>query len=541
MRAPICMSVLVLLSGLAPVKAADTPPAFDIADVHTSPRTMTPRMSGGVLRGNRFEIRQATMVDLVRVAYGVDADKVLGGPSWVELDRFDVLAKAPPATAPDVVRQMLQSLLAERFNLVVRQENKPMLAFVLSLGKGKPKLKEADGSGDTGCRPQQQPGAEPGSIPYNLYVCRNVTMDAFVTMIHNFANGYLTSPTVNSTGLAGSWDFELKWTSLGLLARAGGDGITLFDAVSKQLGLKLEPQQMPQPVVQLVSVNRTPGANPPGISTALPPPPPAEFEVADIKPSAPGVNQPMLQLLPSGRLTGQGIPLKLYITLAWELNEDMIVGLPKFADTAPFDIVAKVSSLAAGAANAPQIDIDSLRLMLRALLADRFKLATHMEDRLASGYVLTAVKPKLQKADPANRTGCTQPRPGIADAKDPRIANPVLSQYIVCHNITIAQFAEQLPMLGNGYVSTPVLDATGLKDAYDFTLSFSPPFQAAGRGGGVPGPAQGAPGDAAASDPNGALSLPEAVSRQLGLKMEMQKHTMPVLVIDHIEEKPTDN
>jgi uncharacterized protein (TIGR03435 family) len=186
------------------------------------------------------------------------------------------------------------------------------------------------------------------------------------------------------------------------------------------------------------------------------------------------------------------------------------------------------------------MDIDSLRLMLRALLADRFKLAAHMEDRPAPGYVLTAVKPKLQKADPANRTGCTQPPPGIADAKDPRMTNPVLSQYIVCHNITMAQFADQLTTVANGYVSTPVLDATGLKDAFDFTLSFSPFGQFAGRGG-IPGQAQPAPGDGGASDPNGALSLPEAVSKQLGLKMEMQKHTMPVLVIDHIEDKPTDN
>jgi uncharacterized protein (TIGR03435 family) len=97
-----------------------------------------------------------------------------------------------------------------------------------------------------------------------------------------------------------------------------------------------------------------------------------------------------------------------------------------------------------------------------------------------------------------------------------------------------------LPAVANGYVSTPVLDATGLKDAYDFTLSFSPVGQVAGRGG-VPGQGQPGAGEAGASDPNGALSLPEAISKQLGLKMEMQKRSMPVLVIDHIEEKPTDN
>ena len=205
------------------------------------------------------------------------------------------------------------------------------------------------------------------------------------------------------------------------------------------------------------------------MTTALPPPPPAEFEVADIRPTAPGATGARLQLQPNGRLDGQNIPLKAYINLAWNINSDELIGgLPKFAENARFDIVAKTSTTPGG-----QIDIDSLRLMLQKLLADRFKMTTHMEDRPVSGYVLTAVKPKLQKADPESRTGCAEPPPGVADSKDPRVANPVLSRYLTCHNMTIAQLAEQLPSLANGYVQTPVLDSTGLTDAYDFTLSFS--------------------------------------------------------------------
>ncbi len=500
MRAFTFVSLAVLLSGVAFAQAAT--PAFDIADVHASPKSMTPRMSGGVLRGNRFDIRQASMVDLIHTAYGVDADKVLGGPSWVELDRFDVLAKAPAKTSPEDTQRMLQALLADRFKLVVRQESKPMPAFVVSLGKGKPKLKEADGSGEPGCRPQPPAGpSEPGVIPYNLFVCRSVTMDTFATLIHNYANGYLTSPVMNSTGLQGSWDFELKWTSIGLLTQAGADGITLFDAVDKQLGLKLEPKQVPQPVIQIASVNRTPTDNPPGVTTALPPPPPAEFEVADIRPTAPGATGARLQLQPNGRLDGQNIPLRLYINLAWNISgDDLIAGLPKFVDSAHFDIVAKTTTTPGG-----QIDIDSLRLMLQKLLMDRFKMTTHMEDRPVNGYTLTAVKPKMQKADPEGRSGCVEPRPGQGDAKDPRASNPVLSRYLVCHNLTMAQFADQLVGLGTGYVQTPVLDSTGLTDAYDFTLSFSPPFLF--RGGGLPGQPPPPPGATAPSEPNGAQSL----------------------------------
>jgi uncharacterized protein (TIGR03435 family) len=93
--------------------------------------------------------------------------------------------------------------------------------------------------------------------------------------------------------------------------------------------------------------------------------------------------------------------------------------------------------------------------------------------------------------------------------------------------MTMAQFAEQLPMFAGGYVRTAVLDSTGLEGAFDFTMSFS--------GIGLVRAQQGA------QDPNGALSLPDAVNKQLGLKLELQKRMMPVLVIDRLEEKPTDN
>jgi uncharacterized protein (TIGR03435 family) len=513
------------------------PAAFDIADVHISPKTLNARMSGGVPRGTRFEIKQGTMVDLVRIAYGLDADKVLGGPSWVELDRFDVLAKVPANTSPETAKLMLQALLADRFKLVVRQESKPMPAFVLSQGKTKPKMKESDGSGEPGCRPQPQTApVEQGEIPQIHYSCRNVTMDAFVAQVHNYANGYMTRPGINATELSGSWDFDLTWTGRGNLVAAGSAGISLFDAIDKQLGMKMEPKDVPMPVIQIVSVNRTPTENPPGITTALPPPPPAEFEVADVKPSAPGATGGRLQLQPSGRLDGANIPLKSYITLAWNVNsDDMIVGIPKFAESEKFDIIAKAST--GGPGEVPQLDIDTVRAMLQKLLKDRFKLAVHTEEKQMNGYVLTSVKPKMQKADPSGRTGCKVPPPGSADSKDPRLTNPVLNSYFVCQNITMAQFAEQLSGYANGYLTIPLLDQTGLTDAYDFSLSWS----AVGifRGGGVPGGQ--AAGAAGASEPNGAISLMEAVSRQLGLKMEMQKHPLPVLVVDHLEEKPTDN
>jgi len=141
------VGLVTLLSGLAFGQSTDKPPAFDAADVHVSAKSPNANQSGGFLRGGRYEIRKGTMVDLVRLAYGMDADKVLGGPAWLETDRFDIIAKAPPSTPPDTVKLMLQALLADRFKLVVHKDTKPLPGYALTVGKGKPKIKEADGSG----------------------------------------------------------------------------------------------------------------------------------------------------------------------------------------------------------------------------------------------------------------------------------------------------------------------------------------------------------------------------------------------------------
>jgi len=129
-----------------------------------SPKSNTTYMSGGVLRGSRYEIRRATMVDLIRTAWGLDnSDKIQGGPNWLDLDRFDVIAKAPPSATQEAAKLMLQALLADRFKLVVHMDSKPMAGLMLSLGKAKPKLKESEGKG-SGC---QSPRIRPlRSLPW---------------------------------------------------------------------------------------------------------------------------------------------------------------------------------------------------------------------------------------------------------------------------------------------------------------------------------------------------------------------------------------
>jgi uncharacterized protein (TIGR03435 family) len=543
---------------------------FEMADVHPSPHSSTQQvfMRSGFYRGGRYQIRSGTMVDLIGLAYGVDNDKVLSGPNWLDFDRFDILATAPANSKPEDVKAMLQALLAERFSLVIHVDKKEAPTFALTAGK-KPLLKEADGSGETGCQFQVQglpnngrggpaPGDGPQAAPTLNYTCHNMTMPALVEYMHTMplGNQFLgTNPLVDETGLSGAWNLDFHYDLA--MGPGGPSGAAMLDSFEKQTGLKLEARKVPLPVVIVDSANEKPTPNLPGVAEKLPVSP-TEFEVADIKPSDPNDSGPGRGggFQPGGRLDLRGITLKDLITIAWDTTPGLVAGGPKFIETDKFDIVAKApASATTGAAasggrgNQPPLDIDALRLMLKALIIDRFKLTTHMEDRPMDAYTLLADKPKLKKADPQNRTNFKE-GPG-PDGKDPRKDTPALGRLVTCQNMTMAQLAELLPSIAGGYfqtVSRTVLDSTGVEGAFDFTLSFSGAGilnggNGGGRGGDGPQPATaGATGAAGvASDPGGGITLMDAMDKQIGIKMITTKRPVPVLVIDHIEQKPSDN
>ena len=512
-------------------------PTFIAADVHPSPSRSYPFFFGVTLPQDRYVLRDATLIDLISTAFGLDPDNVQGGPSWVERDRFDVLARLPSHASNSDQRLMLRALVADRFHLTLHSGAALLPAFILSAPKSK--LNPAAGIGEPICDDAGQPQAAPGAVRQIHVVCRNFSMDAFANQLHDMAGGYLNKPVVNSTHLDGAFDFDLKWTSRGDLQKAGADGISIFDAVDKQLGLKLTLETAPRPVVLIDAALRQPTPNPSGLDKLLPPPTLPQFEVATIKPSKPGTQ-------PGGRISGtdvnfRSITLRDMIDLAWDLNQgdpNNILNAPKWLAEDRFDILAKVSPDSTGtsvsAAGGLPMDIYEVQDMLRALLIERFQIKAHLEDHPIDAYTLTAVKPHLRPADPTLRTVCKEePAPG---EKDPRLLNPELNRLVSCRNMTMAEICGELDQIANGYIFSPVLDATNIKGSFDFTLSFS----SANR---VPNAANPSttPGIETAPDPNGALSLFDAVNRQLGLKLVKQRRSLPVLVIDHIEEKPTEN
>jgi uncharacterized protein (TIGR03435 family) len=512
-----------------------------VADVHASPKTSQPVVRGPFYASGRYEVRFATMLDLVRMAYNVDPERVTGGPTWLELDRFDVFATAPERSNAEGRRLMLQALLAERFGLKTHEGTTPLPAWALTAKK--PQLKESDGGGEGGCKfvPPTEGGRGPGGgpirIPTLAYVCKGVTMAAFATQIPNMptASQYLNNKLVaDRTELKGSYDFTLRWTpKVPAGIQVEGEQIPLPDAIEKQLGLKLEAATVPMPTIVVDSVERKPTPNSEEAMKAFPPLP-TEFEVASLKPSAPDARggQPDIK---NGRFYVPAIPLQTLIAVAWDFNSpEFLVNAPKWLAEDRYDILAKApEGVAMGDLgpnrNGVTVNIDALRPMLKALIKERFQLEAHEEERPMDAHRLVANKPKLKKADPASRTRWFEG----TNAANEKNANAVLGRVVTCQNVSMAQFAEMLPQIAPGYLRTGVVDATELDGGYDFTFSFSPI-------GAINVARSQAEGDSASDAVNG-LTLPEALNKQLGLKLETVKRPVRVLVIDKIERKPLEN
>jgi len=490
---------------------------FDAAAIHTSaglPSIHLPMldssMRGGQIRQGRYEVHSATLVDLIAVAYHVNTDRIFGGPPWINMDIFDVLAKAPRATTPDSLRLMLQALLAERFGLHVHPDTRPRPGLALTAGS-RPQLKSANG-GESGCRSTPQNGAAIMTIS-----CGNVTMAQFTDQLPRLTGAWLMAhPVADMTGLEGGWTFTLKMNARNWWNAAGSDGISLSQALEKQLGLKLETRDISTPVLVVDRVTRTPAPNPPDAERMLPALP-AKFEVADIR-LAPDSGRRSFRSEPGGLVELRGFTVGDLIRMAWEItdldaidHEDLLTGAPKWPER--FDIAAR-------AGGSDRLDTDTVRTLLRALLEDRFRLRSHFRKQPATVDALIAVRPKLIKANPSDRMACRNA---------PAPSGSIWTFTVVCRNTTMAQLAEDLPAFGAGYIEHPVVDETGLKGGWDFTLNWTPPhLTRAGE-------------SAAENDPNGGLTIPEALEKQLGLRLETRKRPMDILVIDHVERTPTAN
>lgn len=272
------------------------------------------------------------------------------------------------------------------------------------------------------------------------------------------------------------------------------------------------------------------------------------FDVASIRPSQPGTSTPANISMetddyyrPTGGLFIAGRTLETYINFAYKLHpapehrEGMYGHLPKWVTTESFSIQARA------AGNVTQKD--QMRLMMQSLLAERFKLVVHFEQRNQPVFALRTIRagklgPGLRPhADgppcsvPASRTGAV-PSPASATPAGGSVDYPFLcgAYHLIVEpdrmilwgsrDVPMAMLATWIAVTPPGNLGRPVTDQTGLRGSFDFALEWQVPDS-----------------DAAPeteSGPSGP-TLEEAVKQQLGLKLQPTHAPVSVLVIDHVE------
>jgi len=229
------LSLLTALAlAQAPMPAANSSPAprFQVATIKPStpdePRTTQ-------IRGIRFVTTGTSVVDLLKYACGLHEEQIAGGPKWMETQKFDVVADPETQTRPTSpeFKKMVQELLADRFHLKAHYETRELAAYEIVPAKSGPKL-------TTSTSPPDGPPVV-GYAPGNLGA-GNATLADFAGFLQRFVTD---RPVFDATGIAGKYDFSLRWTPDDTQPDASRSESSnsypgLFTAIQEQLGLKLQ-------------------------------------------------------------------------------------------------------------------------------------------------------------------------------------------------------------------------------------------------------------------------------------------------------------
>jgi uncharacterized protein (TIGR03435 family) len=536
-----------MLLAQTPAPAKDpAPPASTeplIVDVHPSPYRAVIWYRTNI--GNqRFDMRDASILDLISLAYDRENGAILGGPAWIDFDRFDVIAKIsslkeqPPNSNPgapqnadnpyDKIRPVLKQVLTDRFHLTYHTEDRSLPGYIVTVAKEGAKLAEAKDPTAAGDYQVAEDKATPG-----LYVVTftSETMEKFLKLF-----GVLPHPAVDHTGLKKAYDFTLK-LAFGQL-KTQDDYVRIYtEALKQQLGLVATPGDVPQPAIVIDKVDRTPTANAPDVATLIPPPRDLEFDVATVKPAAD--TEPQQQIRPLGsQITFSSWTMRALMVEAWQLPTGAVIAnRPDWFDVTKYTILVKLP---------PDIDArnvfrdrDLIDRMLQKLLVERFQIKYHWgEQTQADAYVLLPGTPKMKKADPNSRTSCGFGPPEGEKAVTSTPDSP-FDQEFHCQNVTMDQFADVAQSLAGYEIKNRVPNKTGLAGSYDFTLFYTTTRKLRTQIAAATDAAKQA-GDTTV-EPVAGVSLEDAIRKQLGLRLEKQPLTLPSLVLDHIEHTPTEN
>jgi uncharacterized protein (TIGR03435 family) len=225
--------------------------------------------------------KNQTLQELLKLAYGIQASQILGGPDWIATARFNVDAKLDNATVAELKKlspeqqkmerdQMFQNLLADQFKVALHRESRLLPAQVLVIAKNGPKIQQAQ-PGDTYSNGIKGPDGLPAGPHKFDFGSDGVIVQALpMSFVANNLAMHLNQPVVDRTGLTGDYDFTLRFSPRSETAVHNGvhnneqtgarettmpvtsisaHNAALLSAIEEQLGLKLDPQTVPLPVL----------------------------------------------------------------------------------------------------------------------------------------------------------------------------------------------------------------------------------------------------------------------------------------------------
>jgi uncharacterized protein (TIGR03435 family) len=239
---------------------------------------------GGSVSPGRVSFACGSLANFVQRAYVTFANghgnppwgapQVSGGPSWVNSDRYRINAKAEGDASQGMMQgPMLQALLEDRFKLKIHRETREVPVYALALAKGGLKLRRVE---EGSCTPRDYEVLSPPSVPGQKTLCGNggfakkgnlVVADIPAITINEFSKrlgGRLDRPVIDKTGVAGLFDFHLEFApDMSTPGLAAGDdpsepvaGQSIFTAIQKQLGLKLEAAKGPREFLVIDSAEK---------------------------------------------------------------------------------------------------------------------------------------------------------------------------------------------------------------------------------------------------------------------------------------------
>ena len=314
-RGICCAGVFALMVWTASAQTGDAPTTFEVASVKPAAPIMggmiRVRMAGGPGSPDPGQINYSnvTLKNVLMSAYNVKGYQI-SGPSWLESERFDIVAKVPKGATKEEFRVMLQNLMAERFKLKLHRESKELPIYALVVGKNGVKMKETpkdDPAADAAKGPQapppgafgegepprirmgkdgmpQMPPGGPGRggmmMMGNGGKMRMQASKQKVTQIVEMLGNQLGRPVVDQTGLTADYDFTLEYApddtmrgpagmmppppdggGGGAPAPSDSTGPSLMSALQEQLGLKLEPKKGPIDLLVIDSLEKVPTEN----------------------------------------------------------------------------------------------------------------------------------------------------------------------------------------------------------------------------------------------------------------------------------------